>query len=73
MAAEVAAAAPTVSTGKRGRQDEGEEEEEARQERSVSKWRRIDEEYRKLVPFRDAAVDRWHRKTMLISGKQPLL
>eukprot|EP00891_Asterochloris_glomerata_P009293 jgi/Astpho2/9293/Aster-06864 len=32
------------------------------------KWQRIDEAYRLLAPFRDASVDRWHRKTMLASG-----
>ena len=53
-----------ASSSKRDR-----EEEEGVAE-SVSKWQRIDEEYRKLAPFRDASVDRWHRKTMLISGQQ---
>lgn len=56
-----------VSAGKRGREEEHEEEDG---DASSRKWLRIDEEYRKLVPFRDASVDRWHRKTMLISGKQ---
>lgn len=57
--------ANTVANGKRRREEEEQGDEE---EVSVSKWRRIDEEYRKLIPFRDASVDRWHRKTMLISG-----
>lgn len=57
-----------VSAGKRGREEEHEEEDG---DASARKWLRIDEEYSKLVPFRDASVDRWHRKTMLISGKQP--
>ena len=59
----------SASAGKRGREEEQEEEEEEG-DVSARKWRRIDEEYRKLVPFRDASVDRWHRKTMLISGEQ---
>lgn len=51
-----------ASSSKRSREEEDGEAE------SVSKWQRIDEEYRKLTPFRDASIDRWHRKTMLISG-----
>ena len=51
--------------GKRQRQEENDSEEGAQ---AARKWQRINEEYRKLVPFRDASIDRWHRKTMLISG-----
>ena len=65
--AALAGAGAGGSAGKRGREEEEQEEEEG--DVSAKKWRRIDEEYRKLVPFRDASVDRWHRKTMLISGK----
>lgn len=31
-------------------------------------WGRLDDAYNRFIPFRDAAVDRWHRKTMLASG-----
>ena len=54
-----AAQTGTASTGKRQRQEVGDggvEEEEGVE--SAQKWRRIDEEYRKLKPFRDASVDR---------------
>ncbi|KAL3152741.1 hypothetical protein ABBQ38_012331 [Trebouxia sp. C0009 RCD-2024] len=64
-AAQEVVLAGTVASGKRNRE---EEEQDGEEEVSVLKWRRIDEEYRKLILFRDASVDRWHRKTMLISG-----
>lgn len=54
-AAQQSAEAATSSAGKRQRQEvDGESEGD----RSASKWQRIDEEYRKLIPFRDASVDR---------------
>ena len=53
------------SSGKRKRQ--GDNTCEAHSE-SFKKWQRVDEAYQKIVPFRDASIDRWHRKTMLISG-----
>ena len=65
-AQESAAANARASTGKRSREEGTEEEDKG--SLSASKWRRIDDEHRKLAPFRDASVDRWHRKTMLISG-----
>ncbi|DBB16021.1 TPA: hypothetical protein ACH3X3_003386 [Trebouxia sp. C0006] len=64
-AAQQSAEASVAANGKRQRQ-EAEHGDEGVD--SAQKWQRIDEEYRKLVPFRDASVDRWHRKTMLISG-----
>ena len=66
-AAQEIVSASTVANGKRNRDDE-EEGQGEEGDVSVRKWRRIDEEYRKLIPFRDASIDRWHRKTMLISG-----
>ena len=63
-AQQIASDVTKASSSKRSREEEDEEAE------SVSKWQRIDEEYRKLTPFRDASIDRWHRKTMLISGQQ---
>ena len=69
-AAQLAASSSVgASGGKRGREEEQEEDGDG--DMSARKWLRIDEEYRKLVPFRDSSIDRWHRKTMLISGKQP--
>lgn len=48
--------AAVKSRGKRARDQEGNAEEEGLQ--SKRKWRRIDEEYAKIVPFRDASIDR---------------
>jgi protein AATF/BFR2 len=31
-------------------------------------WAALDESYRGFAPFRDASVDRWHRKTALAAG-----
>ena len=31
-------------------------------------WESLDERYQSFAPFRDAALDRWHRKTMLSSS-----
>jgi hypothetical protein len=31
-------------------------------------WSSLDEAYRGFAPFRDAALDRWHRKTALTTG-----
>jgi len=31
-------------------------------------WQSLDERYQSFAPFRDAALDRWHRKTMLSSS-----
>ena len=61
-AQQVVSASAGLGAGKRGREEEQEEEEEDG-DVAARKWRRIDEEYRKLAPFRDASVDRWHRKT----------
>lgn len=54
-AAHQSAEASVVANGKRQRQ---EVEHGGEGENSAQKWQRIDEEYRKLVPFRDASVDR---------------
>lgn len=32
------------------------------------KWQKVEEADRGLAPFRDASLDRWHRKTMLSAG-----
>ena len=32
------------------------------------KWQRVDAAYSRLAPYRDASMDRWHRKTMLMTG-----
>lgn len=54
-AAHQSAEASVAANGKRQRQ-EAEHGDEGVD--SAQKWQRIDEEYRKLVPFRDASVDR---------------
>lgn len=41
---------------KRKRDQEGNEEADRLQ--SAAKWQRIDEEYAKIAPFRDASIDR---------------
>ena len=38
------------------------------QEGGSAKWRRLDGAYAEVGPFRDASLDRWHRKTLLSSG-----
>ena len=32
------------------------------------KWRRLEDLHDDVVPFRDASIDRWHRKTLLSGG-----
>ena len=54
-AAHQSAEANVIANGKRQRQ---EAEHGGEGVNSAKKWQRIDEEYRKLVPFRDASVDR---------------
>ena len=54
-AAQQSAEASVAANGKRQRQ---EEENGDQGGESARKWQRIDEEYRKLIPFRDASVDR---------------
>ena len=46
--------------------DEGEGEEEKTE--SDRLWDELDAAYRHFAPFRDASIDRWHRKTVLSSG-----
>jgi protein AATF/BFR2 len=36
------------------------------------KWRRISAAYSRLEPYRDLSMDRWHRKTMLMTGSGAL-
>ncbi|BDA50915.1 Protein AATF [Coccomyxa sp. Obi] len=33
-----------------------------------AKWARINAAYGRFAPYRDASMDRWHRKTMLMTG-----
>jgi len=33
-----------------------------------AKWQKIEEADAEFAPFRDASLDRWHRKTMLSAG-----
>jgi protein AATF/BFR2 len=35
-------------------------------------WEQLDAAYASFVPFRDASIDRWHRKTLLTTGAAPL-
>ena len=36
------------------------------------RWQRVDEAYRRFAPYRDSSLDRWHRKTMLMTGSAAL-
>ena len=45
-----------ANRGKRNRDQEGSEEADRLQ--SAAKWQRIDEQYAKIAPFRDASIDR---------------
>ena len=35
-------------------------------------WQRVDAAYQRFAPFRDSSMDRWHRKTMLMTGSGAL-
>ncbi len=35
-------------------------------------WQRVDAAYQRFAPFRDGSMDRWHRKTMLMTGSGAL-
>lgn len=50
-----AVTAEVKSKGKRKREQQGDKDEALQY---ISKWQRIDEEYAKIVPFRDASIDR---------------
>ncbi|EIE26312.1 TRAUB-domain-containing protein [Coccomyxa subellipsoidea C-169] len=39
---------------------------------SGTKWARMNAAYGSFAPFRDASMDRWHRKTMLMTGSGAL-
>jgi len=58
-----AAEAAGVGNNKRKHPDNDEE-----QEISDKLWSQLDESYQRFAPFRDASIDRWHRKTVLASG-----
>ena len=64
-AARQSAEASVAANGKRQRQ---EAEHGGEGVDSAKKWQRIDEEYRKLVPFRDASVDRWLKHTTTVDS-----
>ena len=36
--------------------------------RPQAKWRRLEQLHERFAPFRDASIDRWHRKTLLSGG-----
>ncbi|KAI3432718.1 hypothetical protein D9Q98_004261 [Chlorella vulgaris] len=36
--------------------------------KAAAAWRQLDEAYAAFAPFRDASIDRWHRKTVLTTG-----
>jgi hypothetical protein len=38
--------------------------------KAAATWRQLDEAYAAFAPFRDASIDRWHRKTVLTTGRQ---
>lgn len=63
----VAETAATVGQ-KRGREDEDGREGGEETPRLLRLWARLDAAYAGLAPFRDASVDRWHRKTVLTAG-----
>jgi protein AATF/BFR2 len=48
--------------------EEGDEKEKEEETMSDKLWSQLDEAYQRFVPFRDASIDRWHRKTVLASG-----
>lgn len=35
-------------------------------------WQRVDEAYWRFAPYKDSSLDRWHRKTMLMTGSAAL-
>ncbi|KAG7673911.1 hypothetical protein Ndes2526B_g02616 [Nannochloris sp. 'desiccata'] len=62
-----AAEAASVGITKR-KQPDNDEEKQKQELMSDKLWSQLDESYQRFVPFRDAAIDRWHRKTVLASG-----
>jgi protein AATF/BFR2 len=67
-AIEEAAKAAGVESTKRKHPDNDAEKDEEKQEVSDKLWSQLDESYQRFIPFRDASIDRWHRKTVLASG-----
>ena len=35
-------------------------------------WHRVEAAYQRFAPYRDSSMDRWHRKTMLMTGSGAL-
>ena len=67
---EAAEAAGIGNKRKQRESDDDEEIDKLHQGESMSDrlWSQLDEAYQRFVPFRDASIDRWHRKTVLASG-----
>lgn len=53
---------------KRKRSDDKEDGADVAGSLSDRLWAQLDDSYQRFAPFRDASIDRWHRKTVLSSG-----
>lgn len=71
--AEAAAAAEGSGGARKRTRGEGEEAAGGGGPAAEALWGRLDEAYAGFAPFRDASIDRWHRKTALTTGGWGLL
>lgn len=76
-AAAIAATDAQRTAAKRRRQDDDDGNDDGNTDRGRASglellWRRIGSYHEALVPFRDASVDSWHRRTVLSSGSGAL-
>lgn len=55
---------------KRKRCEEDDSQQTFKKSAKISEalWTRLDDAYTQFAPFRDASIDRWHRKTVLSTG-----
>ncbi len=60
----VSEAAAEVRVGQKRRREEGEGAPPATEQL----WTQLEDLYSSFAPFRDASIDRWHRKTTLTTG-----
>ena len=70
-AAAAGVAAPEARGGAGG--DAQQAAQQQGQRGSEALWERLDAAYAGVAPFRDASIDRWHRKTALTSGAAAVL
>ena len=71
-AAAAAAEGGGTKVGAKRRRNGAQQQQEEEVGQCGELWEQLDAAYASFVPFRDASIDRWHRKTLLTTGAAPL-